>query len=141
MPKSEPIQHEGYMAAVRKLKCAHCGWPPPSQFCHSDEGKGGAIKSDCREGWPGCGPHFDGGVMVSGCHFDIGTARIYPKQKRRDIEARYPALLPGLLEHPGIGVLLVDRSGRILAWSVSRLSATRAASARKIAFSTSEAMP
>lgn len=83
MPKSEPIQHAGYMRLVRLLPCAHCGREGPSQFCHSDEGKGGAIKSDCRFGWPGCGPR----PGEPGCHFLIGTQRIYPKAQRRQLEA------------------------------------------------------
>jgi hypothetical protein len=87
MPKSKPIQHEGYMALVRLLPCDHCGREGPSQFCHSDEGKGGAIKSDCRFGWPGCGPYMHQGVMFPGCHYLIGTQRIYPKEQRRRYEA------------------------------------------------------
>ena len=75
--KDNPIQHAGYMNVVRSLPCARCGHPPRSQFCHSDEGKGTGIKSDCRLGWPGCAQ----------CHYDIGTARIYPKEQRRQIEA------------------------------------------------------
>lgn len=75
--KDNPIQHAGYMDIVRAMPCAHCGKPPRSQFCHSDEGKGMGIKSDCREGWPGC-PE---------CHDAIGTKRIYPRHQRRAIEA------------------------------------------------------
>lgn len=77
--KERPIQHAGYMDVVRSLPCERCGHPPRSQFCHSDEGKGTGIKSDCRLGWPGCAQ----------CHHDIGTARIYPKEQRRQIEAEY----------------------------------------------------
>lgn len=80
-PKENLIQHAGYMAAVRQLPCAHCGKPGPSQFCHSDLGKGAGIKSDCREGWPGC----------ADCHYAIGTERIYAKPFRRVLEANYAA--------------------------------------------------
>lgn len=80
-PKEELIQHSGYMDAVRQLPCAHCGKPGPSQFCHSDLGKGTGIKSDCREGWPGC----------ADCHYAIGTARVYAKPFRRVLEANYAA--------------------------------------------------
>ena len=76
-PKAEPVQSGPYMAAVRGLACYRCGKPPRSQFCHSDEGKGTGIKSDCRLGWPGCAQ----------CHHDIGTARVLPKQQRREWEA------------------------------------------------------
>jgi hypothetical protein len=75
--KDNPLQHQGYMDIVRAMPCAHCGRPPRSQFCHSDEGKGMGIKSDCRQGWPGC-PE---------CHEAIGTNRIYPRHQRRALEA------------------------------------------------------
>lgn len=87
MPKAHAIQHEAYMAAVRKLACAHCGKPGPSQFCHSDLGKGERIKSDCREGWPGCADS----PLALGCHSLIGTQRIYPKEQRRELEAAMAA--------------------------------------------------
>ncbi len=76
-PKEAPVQDKAYMDAVRSLPCAHCGKGPRSEFCHSDEGKGMGIKSDCRNGWPGC----------LACHFSIGTRRIYDKERRRAIEA------------------------------------------------------
>lgn len=86
-PKEAPIQHEGYMRLVRRLPCAHCGVEGFTQFCHADEGKGAGVKSDCRLGWPGCGPR----PGVKGCHYLIGTERIYPKEVRRALEARYGA--------------------------------------------------
>lgn len=75
--KENLLQHAGYMNAVRSLPCAHCGKGPRSVFCHSDEGKGAGIKSDCRNGWPGCHE----------CHDAIGTRRIYDKAMRRALEA------------------------------------------------------
>ena len=84
IPKPRTAQHLEYMRVVRLLPCAHCNRIGPSQFCHSDEGKGTGIKSDCRYGWPGCGPHSDS----PGCHYLIGTQRIYPKQERRELEAK-----------------------------------------------------
>ena len=75
--KENLIQHAGYMDIVRAMPCAHCGSPPRSEFCHSDMGKGTGIKSDCREGWPGC----------HACHDAIGTRRIYPRLKRRELES------------------------------------------------------
>lgn len=75
--KDNPLQHQGYMDIVRAMPCAHCGKPPRSVFCHSDEGKGMGIKSDCRQGWPGCAE----------CHDAIGTRRIYPHHQRRALEA------------------------------------------------------
>ena len=55
IPKDGPLQHEGYIAQVRRLPCIRCGVVGFSQFCHADEGKGMALKTDCRLGWPGCG--------------------------------------------------------------------------------------
>jgi hypothetical protein len=92
IPKENAIQHAGYMGLVRLMNCAHCGKAGPSQFCHSDEGKGQSIKSDCRNGWPGC-PE---------CHHAVGTARIYPKQERRDREARMAALTREAIETAGL---------------------------------------
>jgi hypothetical protein len=76
--KEQPLQHQGYMDAVRGLACHRCGRPPRSQFCHSDEGKGAAIKSDCRLGWPGCAE----------CHHLVGSTGRLGKAGRREYEAR-----------------------------------------------------
>ena len=84
-PKSQPLQHEGYMAAVRTLPCMRCGVVGFTQFCHTDEGKGMGLKTDCREGWPGCGPR-DG---TPGCHWFVGTSGQLDRQARRDLEAHY----------------------------------------------------
>ena len=85
--KEDALQDRAYMAAVRTLACAHCGWPPPSQFCHSDEGKGGMIKTDCRRGWPGCGPRLG----EIGCHALLGSTGKLGRDVRRDLERRYAA--------------------------------------------------
>lgn len=75
--KPKTVQDKRYMDAVRGLKCYRCHKPPRSQFCHADEGKGTGAKSDCRLGWPGCAQ----------CHYDIGTARVLDKERRREWEA------------------------------------------------------
>lgn len=88
VPKDKPLQHEAYMAAVRKLPCALCGWYQPGgiQFAHADvTGRGGkamGLKSDCRLGWPGCGPH-DG---LPGCHWIVGTSGRMQRAERRAFE-------------------------------------------------------
>ena len=79
VPKERAIQHAGYMAAVRKLPCGMCETGGFTQFCHADEGKGMGIKTDCRLGWPGCGPH-DG---EPGCHWLIGTSGRLSRSERR----------------------------------------------------------
>lgn len=90
--KENAPQHQGYMNLVRALPCAHCGKAPRSIFCHSDEAKGMGIKSDCRQGWPGC-PE---------CHDAIGTKRIYPKEQRRALEAEMARKTRALIEVSGL---------------------------------------
>jgi len=82
VPKARPIQHQSYMDAVRKLPCIRCGITGFTQFCHADEGKGMGLKTDCRLGWPGCGPH-DG---MPGCHWWVGTSGSMPREERREFE-------------------------------------------------------
>ena len=103
VPKDEPVQHERYMAAVRKLPCAMCGWYQPGgiQFCHADitgrGGKGLGMKSDCRLGWPGCGPH-DG---LPGCHWIVGTSGRMKRDERRAFEAGAGSKTRALIEAMG----------------------------------------
>jgi hypothetical protein len=77
------------MAAVRKLNCIHCGIAGYSQFAHADMDKGMGIKSDCRLGYPACGPHDTPRRLEPGCHYLIGTKRIYDKERRHEIEADF----------------------------------------------------
>ena len=105
------LQHEGYMRLVRALPCAGCGVEGFTQFCHADEGKGLGIKSDCRLGWPGCGPR----PGVNGCHFDVGSSGFLGREGRRKFEAQagkqtratirdsgqWPATLPAWPEDEG----------------------------------------
>ena len=76
-PKENPLQHAGYMAAVKALGyCMRCGtgfaagFQP--DFCHRNAGKGKSIKTDVREGWPGC----------RACHRLIDEAGL-PREQRR----------------------------------------------------------
>ena len=86
-PKQHVFVSQVYRSLVRLLPCAHCGQPPPSEFCHSDEGKGMGIKTDDRRGWPGCAPH----ASEMGCHHLIGMTGTYPKAQRRQLENAYAA--------------------------------------------------
>lgn len=78
LPKENALQHKGYMAEVRKIACRRC-WTIaiPRQFCHSDEGKGERIKTDCRRGWSGCPP----------CHYFVGSTGRMGKEGRREFES------------------------------------------------------
>lgn len=70
-------QHAGYQAAVRDLGyCMRCRCSCRPQFCHRDEGKGMGIKTDVREGWPGC----------AGCHWIVGTSGHYQRDEKRALE-------------------------------------------------------
>ena len=93
IPKENALQHAGYMAAVRLLPCARCGISGFSQFCHADEGKGAAIKTDCRLGWPGCGPHHG----RPGCHWYVGTSGRMLKAERREFERQAGARTRALI--------------------------------------------
>jgi hypothetical protein len=102
--KDGAVRSEGYRRLVASMACARCGRAAPSQHCHLDLGKGGAIKTDDRMAWPGCadGPSF------IGCHTIIGGSGIFAKTERRAVEAqlvlgtlrqiqargRWPAKLP-----------------------------------------------
>lgn len=86
-PKEDVLVSEAYKNAVRSLECMRCGWPPRSQFCHTDEGKGGHIKTDDRRGWAGCGPRP--GNM--GCHYLVGTSGTFTKLVRRAEDERLAA--------------------------------------------------
>lgn len=90
-PKENVITSQAYQREVRKLPCIRCGVVGFTQFCHSDEGKGIGIKTDDRRGWPGCGPHFVGLKLVSGCHHDIGTSGFLTRAQRRELEVNYSA--------------------------------------------------
>lgn len=100
--KESPLQHQGYMAAVRTLACAGCGRVGGTVFCHADEGKGMGIKSDCRLGWPGCGPHYVGAALVPGCHYDVGTTGNLGKLGRREFEAKAGARTRAAVRSAGL---------------------------------------
>jgi hypothetical protein len=103
MPKEGAIEHEGYKALVRLMACRHCGIVGYTQFCHADMSKGQSIKTDCRRGWPGCGPHtLPDGSIDPGCHWRIGTARIFPKQERRELEEQYGRETRDAIERDGL---------------------------------------
>ena len=87
--KENALQHPAYMAVVRTLSCAHCRRQGPSEFCHSDEGKGKSIKTDCRRGWPGCKDDLVHNRI--GCHSLLGSTGTFTKEQRRQLEARYAA--------------------------------------------------
>jgi hypothetical protein len=79
VPKEDASQSGTYMAAAKALGyCMRCGKPSTYKgdldFCHADYGKGEAIKTDVRLGWPGC----------RACHEVVGRQLLKPV--RRAIE-------------------------------------------------------
>jgi hypothetical protein len=104
-PKQNVCTSGAYMAAARNLGfCVRCGFVQPSdrkgliQFCHADQGKGAAIKTDVRRGWAGCGPH-DG---MPGCHWEVGTSGQLSKANRRAEEDRLGELTRRELRRRGL---------------------------------------
>lgn len=97
-PKENVLVSEAYKNAVRSLECMRCGWPPRSQFCHTDEGKGGHIKTDDRRGWAGCGPRPDS----MGCHYLVGTSGTFTKLVRRAEDERLAAKTRAALVSRGL---------------------------------------
>jgi hypothetical protein len=100
--KEQPMVCEAYRRLVRSLPCALCGYPPPSQFCHADQGKGMGLKSDDRTGWPGCGPHPEANVHDEGCHHYVGTSGKLPKQARRNLERELARKTRAEIERRGL---------------------------------------
>jgi hypothetical protein len=100
-PKENVITSRAYQAVVRKLACIRCGVIGFTQFCHSDEGKGMGIKTDDLRGWPGCGPHPEGGKIVNGCHWEVGTGGTYTRDERRALEAQYAAKTRSAIRQSG----------------------------------------
>ena len=84
-PKEHVLVSEAYRELVRAMPCARCGYPPRSQFCHTDIDKGMGLKTDDRLGWPGCGPHG----IEPGCHWLVGSSGRLGKERRLEAEAEY----------------------------------------------------
>lgn len=95
--KENAVTSPAYQSAVRRLPCIRCGIQGFTQFCHSDEGKGMAIKTDDRRGWPGCGPHG----TEPGCHWYVGTSGNLKQSERRALEAEYSARTRAMVEAKG----------------------------------------
>ena len=98
IPKQPASQCEAYMAAVRSLPCYRCGVAAFSQFAHSDFGKGLALKTDVRLGWPGCGPR----MMEAGCHWIVGTSGGMSRDERREFERAASAATRATIRDMGL---------------------------------------
>lgn len=68
----------------------------------------GEVRVDAEPAEPGEGePLPEIAVMASGCLGLISFPRVSTRVAREEIDERWPALLPALREHPGIGFVLV----------------------------------
>lgn len=109
-PKERPVRSETYRRLVAALPCAHCGVHGFSQFAHANEGKGMAMKTDDRLGFPlccqrpdieGCHAAFDQyRLLPGGRHGHAAAARSWGAQARAQITKAglWPARLPQLTE-------------------------------------------
>lgn len=72
--KEAPAQSEPYRRLVAALPCAHCGIQGYSQHAHLNLGKGLALKTDDRTGFPLCCTRPD----EEGCHVRFDQYRLFP---------------------------------------------------------------
>ncbi len=75
-PKEAVLSSQPYERAAKALGyCMRCGRASTRKgdldFCHADLGKGTAIKTDVRRGWPGCRK----------CHEEVGRVLIRPVRR------------------------------------------------------------
>lgn len=73
--KEAPVRSEAYRRLVAQLPCASCGIYGYSQHAHPNEGKGFALKTDDRLGFPLCCARPGG---IEGCHAAFDQYRLLP---------------------------------------------------------------
>lgn len=109
--KDRAIQSDAYERAAKALGyCMRCGCtviPLTSQldFCHRDLGKGMGLKTDSREGWPGC----------RACHEIVG--RELARAVRRAVEIFLGAMTRAAVIDAGAW------PKRLAKWPVDQLNA------------------
>ena len=74
VPKENPEQNEAYRRLVAAMPCAHCGIQGYSQHAHLNLGKGLALKTDDRTGFPLCCTR----PGEEGCHVRYDQYRLLP---------------------------------------------------------------
>lgn len=82
VPKTEPVRSEEYRRLVASLPCIFCGIEGFSQHAHGNVGKGMAMKTDDRFGFPLCADR----PGVRGCHSQLDQGALFAKGPRREIE-------------------------------------------------------
>lgn len=74
MPKEAAQESEPYRRLVAAMPCVHCGIQGYSQHAHLNLGKGLALKTDDRTGFPLCCTRPD----EEGCHVRFDQYRLFP---------------------------------------------------------------
>lgn len=72
VPKEDPQRSEAYRRAVAGLPCMWCGIAGYSQHAHLNRGKGFALKTDDRTGFPLCCAR----PGIEGCHVAFDQYRL-----------------------------------------------------------------
>ena len=87
VPKTVPVEHEGYRRLVAALPCIVCH-RMGCQAAHQNTGKGVGTKTDDRLTFPLCA---DGAGRV-GCHTLFDQGLMFRKEDRRDVEPDWSRL-------------------------------------------------
>lgn len=82
-------EDDAYRAWVARQPCAMCGKAPPNQ-CHHMTGSGLALRAHDHRSMPLCGPHYEGGRPLQGCHRDLhslsGRFQGWSREKLRQFQ-------------------------------------------------------
>lgn len=104
--KECPAQSEAYRRLVAAMPCAHCGAQGLSQHAHLNLGKGMALKTDDRTGFPlccdrpgeeGCHTRFDQyRLLPGGADAHHAAGKVWGAQTRSQIRnsGQWPKRLP-----------------------------------------------
>jgi len=92
VPKAEILECEAYRRAVAALPCIWCGIAGYSQHAHLNLGKGFALKTDDRTGFPLCCTRPD----IEGCHVAYDQYRLVDggREAHRDYGLEWGAASP-----------------------------------------------
>ena len=84
VPKTVPVQHEGYRRLVAGLRCMACH-RLGCQAAHANTGKGTGTKTDDRLTFPLCAD----GPGRTGCHRLFDQGAMFTRAERRDVEPQW----------------------------------------------------
>lgn len=84
VPKDAPLRSEAYRRWIAAQPCILCGVVGRTNACHTNVGKGMALKASDTMLFPACGPSG----LNPGCHWKIDNSQDMTKDERRTLEAR-----------------------------------------------------